>query len=953
VKTLTANVAAKCKAQGNQPRFFVRIPDANLFLAIKEFTDAGTAEAYTDCIQRIGTIRHDMDWLGGMGSVSGLDMSSIQLGERVTLCSEASQSPVPQTSSGTYYAGAGRLLAQGSTAESFADVRNAITAQYAEGTLVVGTAYNAGNDWYVVYRSILQFRVPSDLTTCEDAYLEFPGAGNYHAAAFAVHVVPGTWPNFTDAPGLFDDFTGHAASGPYTLTDWNESWTTAEYDTTCRIRLNATARTWMESNPNGIMRIMLISERDRAGTPGPSGNDFVQFSAGTAKLNIRYNSKTLENADATIYLDYESTSITYTGMQSIRKYLVDDYAIGDAALDLKLRDNNFRHDPMIPAKTINTDDWPDCPEENIGKAVPVVYGDFALTAEHRPGVGNFYGYGPLGTQIDFSYPDAFAAPVVKVLDDDMAALPTLLLLKSGNTALHLWNQSAKTFTLFPVRTSVAIYTSGKGTYRDITEDSDTAHIPPVLCETIYKGVATVIPNGNESTTITNPTYAYDTDTDTYAVMTADSSELILYFQDPDGITTDGAVVFVVYAEFKSGATATKLDLTVERNKSDDPASPSWQLVETTNPWTADGQGFYAFYVLDASNLRTRLVLSQYRIRLTRATDSTGSVNLYDACALVAYSVQSPTVLYMSGQGHYDDGSGTVTGTASLLIENPSHVIESLARDQMSLATADINTTAFDTAATALTAWKYAFQISEQKKASAYLHDLAAQCKARVFWDSDDKLIIKVFDADAYFPKSGTNVPTGFDIFDTTGTPSGGSFTTNPILPNSLKIDRVSMDEVYNDFVLKYRKNYASNEYAEMLYMTNGAGTAGSVETNISESDLENSQTLDTLKSLCADNYTLYGATRTLTFEAWAIRDTATATKLLQYLIERTSERRYKVTLTTKMTAIGHELGDFINIRDARVVDLFGTATAYIKKWEIVEINQNLDNCEITITAVEV
>jgi hypothetical protein len=52
-------------------------------------------------------------------------------------------------------------------------------------------------------------------------------------------------------------------------------------------------------------------------------------------------------------------------------------------------------------------------------------------------------------------------------------------------------------------------------------------------------------------------------------------------------------------------------------------------------------------------------------------------------------------------------------------------------------------------------------------------------------------------------------------------------------------------------------------------------------------------------------------------------------------------------------AIGHELGDFVNFRDSRVYDLFGTATGNLKKWEIIKLSQDLDNCEIEITAVEV
>ena len=59
-------------------------------------------------------------------------------------------------------------------------------------------------------------------------------------------------------------------------------------------------------------------------------------------------------------------------------------------------------------------------------------------------------------------------------------------------------------------------------------------------------------------------------------------------------------------------------------------------------------------------------------------------------------------VFFGGTGRKDDGSGTVSGSANSLIENPSHVAEDIARNYMSLSTNSINTSSFDNVNTELT-----------------------------------------------------------------------------------------------------------------------------------------------------------------------------------------------------------------------------------------------------------
>lgn len=1035
MKSIAAFVAV---SQGKRPRFFIRIPSANIFIAVKN------QDTFIDSIQRLGTIVEEIDWLGGYASVSGCDMENILLGQRLTLCTETTIEP--QFFMGTR--GAGRIWSRGS---EYSVVRDASSGSIGSPSVVCGRS-NTGLivQPLNIIRGYWQTLIPAALTTCEDAYLYFPGEGLYlsqagtggrapYNANFAVHLIEGTWANLADQGLLFSEFAGHAASGDYTFVDLAESWTTAEYDTVNCIRLNKAGRDYIVSKAGTFAKFALISEMDRDYTPSITGAEFVQFGSNSSRLNLRYNSVHLDNAEVEIYLDYEPVSTTYTSMQLLRKFLIDDFSITDATLTLRLKDNNFKHDPMIPGKVINTDDWPDCPEENVGKGYPVVYGEASplLMGEHKIGIGYEKNYtSHTETNEETGLFDYFPCPVVDPgqsnSDKPMKVLVSSRAIKRAYLGIPaLWDGSAKAFkrlwafagliqgaahqylNIIPERRIINWFDGVTYGDADIYEDffgGALSMIPSWVYdsefvtnpEKLYAKGATFLQNGafvqagfptignigggSDKTEIQfsivdpgNSANVYcklidkatsyrifggDGKIENYTAGFSKFTSAAVNFNTKGVITGDHIIIFGgsygVYSEISEVHSDHELiipallphmtaDLEFKIIK-------AGSVVHTWGPLYGNSDG--SDVVCDISGATGPGALEknidQYFIEVSVASGYSANVQIsYLQARFYSSSDQTVTTVFCDKLGTPDDASGTITGTPSALIENPSHVIESVARSEMSLPAASINTSSLDTAATALAGWQYAFQIIDQKNARIYLDELGRQSKSRILWDSDDKLKVVTFKATNGFAVSGTGIPSGLDIFDTTGSPAGGSFTTNPILPDSLEISRISIDSVYNDFVFKYRRNYASNEFAEILYMTNGAGVAGSAETNLLEADLEASQTLTALKALCANSYTTYGSTRTLTIEASMIRDRATAAKCLQYFIERTTVRRYLVTVKTLFNAVGHELGDFINVRDNRVYDLFGTATGNMKRWEIIKKSTDMDNCEIEIQAVEV
>ncbi len=234
----------------------------------------------------------------------------------------------------------------------------------------------------------------------------------------------------------------------------------------------------------------------------------------------------------------------------------------------------------------------------------------------------------------------------------------------------------------------------------------------------------------------------------------------------------------------------------------------------------------------------------------------------------------------------------------------------------------------------------------RKGARELLDGIAAQARFLLWWDEQDRLTCKNVDSTAGFPHSGTNVPGLLDTFTVTGDPVAGVFTTHPMCEGP-KISLMDMADVKNDFVVKYKKNYATGDYGAVLTCNKDAETLD--ETILTALGTTGAA----LVALCDTCYDRILAVNTMEVEAWAIRDEATATALMQHLVQWFTKRRYIIEFTAGISAMEKEPGDFINVRDDRIEDLFGTAVMNIKKWAVTKFNPDLNNHTYIIEAVEV
>lgn len=1031
---LKSNITQNYRKLGKRPRIYIRIPSANIFIGTSLAQLAGVD--YTDSIAEFDTITQSIEKYGGMAEVSSFGVRNLQLGSRFTLCTEAALTPQLEG-----YAGAGRLYAQG--VADYAAARNATAASdMGSPAIVIGRRNIAGIPIYQVIRSYLQFAIPSGITSCEEATIEMTGVNRQTYQAFNIQMALGSWATLINGISIFNDLSGWASSGSYTITDLGETWPSSEYSygTVNKIRMNTAGKAQVVAKTGETLKLMLLSSLDASNAAAPSYDEYCQFDISGVVLRLRYNTVTLDNQDAEVYLAYEPIPSSYTDMQLIWKGVVDDYSLDKSSLNLKLKQNDHKKNVIVPKNIITIEDFPNCPDENLGKAFPLVYGDFStvrLSEIHKDSIGKETDGSPYSGIRDyikgvvvnnggFDQNNPLEMKLSEHVLKDISNAGAASWLSNNNTYARVWGQVSLNSTPNTVHfLPTLILTSS------IARDTDIAG----ATYKNYGGLAvSVIPNDvYDNNGVTYPERAYSSLTSEFAeILNAPDWFELSFPKIANSGTIDRAeIVFDLVDNNVGGGSDVQVGIRKANETIRVDNGVDGVFTDTIEPYKANfasaavsfttsgvvagdylyvkggvNRGRYRIESVDTAHLLTVICDSYAGIIIPTSSDTfrigyvtaeithfhvadTGQKQLditdpasdgnllgwdienylirftYNAVAPVFNSFEIKNVqiryytsdiekageYYFDSEGVYDDNAGTITGVAGTVLEKPAHVIESFARDDMLLTAAEINTTAFDAANTALSSWKYAFQITDRQGARTLLHNFFRQCRSKGLWDEQDRLSIKTFSASNHFSVSGTDTPTGLDIFDTTGTPYLDQVTTNPIM--DLQINRTGLDEVKNDFVLKYRKNYATGEYLETLYMTNGLGIVGDVETNLSDSYLENSQTVAALSALCASSYAQYQTTNTLEFEADCIRDIATASKLLQYLIERMWKRRYMPTVTTLDTGVRIEEGDFVNIRDTRINDLFGETTANLKKWEVLRKIIGLNNMHFTFETIEV
>jgi len=960
MKTLPANVTDNYLLTGSRPRLFLNIENAG-----KSWATTSDLSGYTNRISSGVRISERVDSAGGMSIVSDTSLSVLKLGESIKFYSEATLYPKPE----------GVRVGAGYIYKSDADYDTARNSTIGTGNLynyfTVGQTYSTVSGVYSVFRGYIQFDIPAALalTSCEDAYIEFTLAADVSTTDFYFKVYEGNW---YSSIGLasFNDFSGWVSSGSYIGTILNEQfYTLSDIENTIRLRLNKAGRDLIVNNAvaGTTVKLMIISENDRTAV-APTTSEFVKFSVisnSTPSLKLMYNTVTPDNQRARIYLGFEDKETglptDISSMLNVWSGIVDGWSFTEKELQLNLRHDDFKYNRSLKTNILTTGDdgeFPYLPEDNIGKSKPIVFGDFTTKRSFRDFVGSIIET-LWDTRIENT--DFFKSYLVKRYKTAVGFNHYLVAehgMHTVNDIAALWNSKLNSFVILPCDLtgySDGIYLMEIGaevfpntlTSAVISDHHSIPALAPIIVKTIEY---------NSSTGISDYANSQDNDPTNWSTINHKDDEWNGQNYDSWGVSEMFPVVAIkIEVQADGGFGTNYLNLHWKILKDD-----GSELKSDDSPIAVNGQTVIYFDHSSIPNTKVNL-------NITITGDNLGApgtfnpdnpIKFSNICIIRGFSSDLGIELYMNGKGLADDINGTYTGTSKKLIENPASIIKWLSIEKGTLNSSHIGDT-FITAMNQLNSWKFAFQWSDELGINnvfpfggqdSIIGELARQCKATVFWDNLGKIQMNAFNINNNFPHSDTDYPDDLDIFEFTGTPNTSVFTKHPIF--SYKMKKISLDKVYNDFILRYSQNYATGEYNKVLFMTNGNGEIGSVNTNIVEGYLENNQTRLNLMYYTSNSYNVVLTTNTFEFEAWAIRDDATANKLLQYFIEWYTKRRWIIELTSGLNAVCFEIGDFINARFADIEYQFGTATMNTKKWKIININQNLSKGEIKIEAIE-
>lgn len=126
-----------------------------------------------------------------------------------------------------------------------------------------------------------------------------------------------------------------------------------------------------------------------------------------------------------------------------------------------------------------------------------------------------------------------------------------------------------------------------------------------------------------------------------------------------------------------------------------------------------------------------------------------------------------------------------------------------------------------------------------------------------------------------------------------------------VASGSLTIEQGGEDDLYNQFRVKYKKNYFGGGYLEEAF-------ANESDNNCSVSGLGS-----TVEDWCSKSQARHGVTRELVFEADLVQDQTAAEYLLQALAAQLVDRPWILRFRTTLEGVVWQLGDFPCVAHAR------------------------------------
>jgi len=239
--------------------------------------------------------------------------------------------------------------------------------------------------------------------------------------------------------------------------------------------------------------------------------------------------------------------------------------------------------------------------------------------------------------------------------------------------------------------------------------------------------------------------------------------------------------------------------------------------------------------------------------------------------------------YADVEGYEDDASGTYTGSANSLIENPAHVAAFMAAKFSNATATGVDISGLKSvAAGARAGWIVGKQLDDRRSILDYLGELGEQS---LLWFWVDR----------------TNTVRGFPMTAPVGTELVTAINANDVIGEFKSVKRASAREVATNFVIRYKWNPVSGGYDKALTCSPTASSDGLGTT---------------YEAMCADAMDRWcgGLARDADdIELDWVEDDDTALEIAKKLIRRRTTRPWLIEFNGDVASIVFEAGDAVRL----------------------------------------
>lgn len=299
---------------------------------------------------------------------------------------------------------------------------------------------------------------------------------------------------------------------------------------------------------------------------------------------------------------------------------------------------------------------------------------------------------------------------------------------------------------------------------------------------------------------------------------------------------------------------------------------------------------------------------------------TGSLSVFDAALYIRGNIDFPGEgIYAEAEGYLDSSAGTITGTASRLIENPAHIVAYVARYLTGFGATYTDIASFRTVANGIrSGWELAVQLTgEQIQALDFFDDLGRDAGIWIWTDRAGYLRCLAVDgtaaADFLLHES--------DVVD-------GQLESADLTP---------LTDVATKFTIRYKPNAVGDGYAGVLSCTSSSS---------------HSLLGATYEAMCAAAKERYTAGQEVekVIDLDMVRDEATALDAARLLIARYTSRQHIIKWLGDITDAHLELGDRFEFAVAEWSHISPTITA--GRYVITGVRPRPGDDNIQFTAVQ-